>query len=88
MYKFATTEQMQKLLIRSEAAKLTRLPNHEFWAAVDADGNHLLDPVLPFEPRSVRTLAFCKMRNTMEPATLFLDFREEDWELLPPLPQE
>lgn len=88
MYKYAPTDLMQKLLLRSEQAKLSRLPNDEFWTAVDPDGKHVLNQVPPFEPRCVRALAFCKMRNTMEPAILFLDFCREDWELLPPVPQK
>jgi hypothetical protein len=86
MYKFVTTDQMRELLFHSEQAKLSRLPSEEFWVAVDPDGKHVLSQVPPFEPGSVRSLAFCKMRRTLEPAVLFLDFREEDWELLPSLP--
>jgi hypothetical protein len=82
-----STDLLRALLQRSEQAKLTRLPTDEFWAAVDPDAKHVLKQVLPFEPRCVRTLALCKMRNTMEPAILFLDFCREDWELLPPVPQ-
>ena len=84
--KYATTDLMRHLLARSEEVKLTRLPTDEFWEAVDPDGKHVFDPIPPYESRSVRTIAFCKMRDTMEPATLFLDFCAEDWELLPYLP--
>jgi hypothetical protein len=72
------------MLVRSEAAHLNRLTTDDFWFDVDQNGKHVLSRVLPFEPRCVRTLAFCKMRNTMKPAILFLDFCAEDWELLAP----
>lgn len=79
-----STQQLRKIVRRSDKAGLSNLPNDLFWSEIDPNGKHVLN-VMPHrgEFRFVRTFAMCKTKSGTGPAELWIDVTADDWERLP-----